>query len=266
MCKVGRVSTSGYYKWLKNKSLPNKDDPWIERIKRLQKKHKYRYGYRKMTIEISKEEDKNINSKRIHRIMRENNLLSVIRRKRKWYGKASGEPKENILNRDFFSDAPNQKLVTDITEIKLFNRKIYLSAIMDLYNNEIISYRIGKSNTLGLVSNTISDLIDKRGKFVPGSIFHSDQGFQYTNKRTKSELKKRGLIQSMSRKGNPLDNACIENFFGILKVETLYNETINYESMEYFIEELIEWIEYYNNERIQKKLNYLSPIEYKKAI
>ena len=137
---------------------------------------------------------------------------------------------------------------------------------MDLYNNEIVSYKIGKFNTLGLVSNTISDLINRKGELVLGGIFHSDQGFQYTNKRIQSKLKEYGIIQSMSRKGNPLDNACIENFFGIMKVEILYNKTLNYKSMQHFVRELTHWIEYYNNERIQKRLNYLSPIEYKKAM
>lgn len=266
LCKIGKASKSGYYKWLKNRFHNNKDDPLIERVKKIQEKHNYTYGYRKMTIEINKYQDAKSNSKRIYRIMRENDLLSVIRIKKKWYGRTCGDPAENILNRDFFSDTPNQKLVTDITEIKLFNRKIYLSAIMDLYNNEIISYKIGKFNTLGLVSNTISDLVDKRGKLVLGSIFHSDQGFQYTNKLIQNKLKVYGITQSMSRKGNPLDNACIENFFGVMKVEILYNKTLKYKSMRHFTRGLMNWIKYYNNERIQKRLNYLSPIEYKKAM
>ncbi|MCK4979680.1 MAG: IS3 family transposase [Candidatus Delongbacteria bacterium] len=266
LCKVGKASKSGYYKWLKNRFQNNKDDSLIERIKKIQEKHSYTYGYRKMTIEINKYQTAKNNSKKIYRIMCENELLSIIRRKKKWYGRTCGDPTENILNRDFSSAIPNQKLVTDITEIKLFNRKIYLSAIMDLYNNEIVSYKIGKFNTLGLVSNTISDLINRKGELVLGGIFHSDQGFQYTNKRIQSKLKEYGIIQSMSRKGNPLDNACIENFFGIMKVEILYNKTLNYKSMQHFVRELTHWIEYYNNERIQKRLNYLSPIEYKKAM
>jgi len=266
LCRAGEVSTNGYYEWLKNRHIRSKDQILLKEISDLQKKHKHRYGYRKITFEVNKKSDKKINKKKIYRIMTENNLLSVIRRKKKWYGRSGGVAKENILNREFISDAPNRKLVTDITEIKLFNRKIYLSAVMDLYNNEIVSYKIGKYNNLGIVSKTIMNLIDKRKRLLSGSIFHSDQGFQYTNQRTQNKLKEYGLIQSMSRKGNPLDNACIENFFGTLKVETIYNKTIEYKSMDHFMEELEQWIKYYNNERIQKRLNYLSPIEYKKAM
>lgn len=260
------MSRSGYYNWLKNRYQVSKDKILQEKIFNLQEKHKYRYGYRKITYEINKASDFPVNKKKIYRIMCENNLLSVIRQKRKWYGKSEGASKENILNREFASNAPNKKLVTDITEIKMFNKKIYLSAIMDLYNNEIISYKIGRYNNLGIVTLTILDLIDKRKRSLPGCIFHSDQGFQYTNHRTQKLLNEHGIIQSMSRKGNPLDNACIENFFGTLKAETIYNKTLEYKSILHLISELENWIEYYNTTRIQKKLNYLSPIEYKKAI
>ena len=266
MCEVGQVSRSGYYRWVNNRFPKTKNARLITRIKKVQQKHKYTYGYRKITVIINKGQDKKISSKKIHRIMFENKLLSVIRRKRRWYGNTSRDPKENILNRNFFADEPNKKFVTDITEIKVLNKKIYLSALMDLYNNEIVAYRIGRFNNLGLVSNTISDFINKKRKLINGSIFHSDQGFQYRSKSIKLRLKEYGLIQSMSRKGNPLDNACIENFFGILKTEILYNKTLKYESMTHFRKELISWIKYYNNERIQKRLNYLSPIEYKKVM
>ena len=237
-----------------------------EEIFKLQEKHKYRYGYRKITFTINLISEKKVNKKRIYRIMRENNLLSVIRRRKKWHGRSEGKAKENILNREFRSEAPNRKLVTDITEIKLFNRKIYVSVVMDLYNNEIVSYKIGRYNNLGIVTRTISNLIDKRRSLLLGSIFHSDQGFQYTNIRTQNKLNECGIIQSMSRKGNPLDNACIENFFGTLKAETIYNKTIKYKSTEHLINELENWMNYYNTARIQKRLNYLSPIEYKKAM
>lgn len=265
LCKIGMVSTSGYYKWSQRSLQDSKDVPLIEKIRGLQKKHKCTYGYRKITEVLNKDLNNRFNSKKVHRIMRENDLLSVIKRKKKWHGRSSGEPKENIVNRNFISDAPSKKLVTDITEVKMFNKKIYLSTILDLYNNEVISYRIGRFNTLGLVSDTISDLIKKNGDYLNGSIFHSDQGFQYTHELTKKKLKENGIIQSMSRKGNPLDNACIESFFGVMKSEILHNKKLKYKSMNHFEEELVNWIEYYNYERIQKRLNYLSPIEYKKA-
>ena len=267
LCEIGKVSRSGYYRWIKYRlSINNKDGPLIITIKQIQNKHRYAYGYRKVTSNINECSTVRYNSKRIYRIMRENGLMSVVRRKRYWYGKKLGFPKRNILNRDFQSNYPNRKFVTDITEIKIFGKKIYLSAIMDLYNNEIVSYKISNYNTLKLAFDTINDLADKRINQLLGSVFHSDQGFQYTHNTFKNKLKHYGIIQSMSRKGNPLDNACIENFFGILKSEILYNETIRYKSYKGFIKELHKWIKYYNGERIQKKLHYKSPLEYKKVI
>ena len=126
------MSRSGYYSWVSNINKRNKDKSLCKKILKLQEKHKYRYGYRKITFTINLTSEKKVNKKRIYRIMCENNLLSVIRRKKKWHGKSEGIAKVNILNREFTSNAPNRKFVTDITEIKLFNRKIYLSAIMDL--------------------------------------------------------------------------------------------------------------------------------------
>jgi putative transposase len=265
LCHAGKVSKSGYYKWVLQSTIENRDSALIEKIKGKQRKFKYTYGYRKMTSIINRESDIRINGKKILRIMRENNLLSAIRRKRKWYGCSAGEPKENILNRNFRTRLPNKKFVADVTEIKIKQKKIYLSAIMDIYNNEIVSYEIGRHNSLSLVSNTVENLICKKGKRLQGCIFHSDQGSQYTSNYTKNKLASNGIIQSMSRKGNPLDNACIENFFGVMKTETLYNKTLSFRSVEHFQTELIKWIDYYNYERIQKKLNYLSPIEYKKG-
>lgn len=267
LCKIGKVSRSGYYRWIKYRLLHyNKDEPLVVTIKQIQKKHRYVYGYRKITSNINKYSTVRYNSKRIYRVMRENGLMSVVRRRRHWYGKKSGLPKKNILNRDFQSSSPNRKFVTDITEITMFGKRIYLSAILDLYNNEIISYKISNNNTLKLAFDTVKDLADKRRDQLFGSIFHSDQGFQYTHNTFKNKIENYGMIQSMSRKGNPLDNACIENFFGIMKVEILYNETLEYKSMQHFIKELHKWIKYYNGERIQKRLHYKSPLEYKKVI
>ncbi len=265
LCKAGNVSRSGYYKWLLRKDQVSKDADLIEKIRALQKKVKYTYGYRKIASKINKNTTQRNNMKKILRIMRENSLLSVIRRKRKWYGSTTGEPKGNILNRNFSTDVPDKKFTADVTEIKIKQKKIYLSAIMDIYNNELVSYKIGNQNTLGLVLGTVDKLISVKGDLLKGSLFHSDQGFQYTSKNTKEKLADNGMIQSMSRPGNPLDNACIENFFGIMKTEILYNKTLKYQSVEHFQKELIRWIQFYNNERIQAKLNYMSPIEYKKA-
>jgi len=267
LCRVCGVSKSGYYKWRKTKS--NRyllDRELISQIHKIQDKNKFTYGYRKVTHLINQQNKLHFNNKRVYRIMKEYNLLSRIRKKKKWYGKKSIEVEGNIINRNFISKNPYKKLVTDITEIRILNQKIYLSAILDLYNNEILSYEISNRNSLDLVLKTIKKLLSKNKKYYNNCILHSDQGFQYTNKNTKIIIKKAKMIQSMSRKGNPIDNACIESFFGVLKSELVYNCMRKYTSIEEFIKELHLWMKYYNEIRIQKKLGYLSPSKYKKVI
>lgn len=265
LCQIAKVSRSGYYKWLKHSLRSNKDDYLLNQIIKLQEKSRYTYGYRKITVLLNKSIDIRHNNKKIYRIMRENSQLSVIRKKRKWYGKNQDKPSENIINRNFRSNKPLEKIVTDVTEFKMFNKKIYLSAVLDLFNNEIIEYKIGNNNSLKLVTSTIDSLI-KRFKNLRKTIFHSDQGFQYTQEYVRKKLSKNGIIQSMSRKGNPLDNACIENFFGILKSELIYNKTIKFKNYDDFIINLKKWIVYYNNERIQTKLENKAPVKFKKAV
>ena len=162
----------------------------------------------------------------------------------------------NLLNRDFHADKPNQKWVTDVTEFSLFGEKLYLSPILDLYSSDLVSYMILDRPVLSMVTM----MLDKAFAKIPDGtdlILHSDQGWQYQHKRYQRMLQKKGIRQSMSRKGNCLDNAVMENFFGLLKSELLYLQ--EFDSMEHFKRELIEYLDYYNNRRIKAKLKGLPP-------
>ena len=202
-----------------------------------------------------------INHKTVSRLMKELELKCQVRMKKyRSYRGEVGKVAPNLVNRDFHADAPNQKWTTDITEFSLFGRKLYLSPILDMYNGEIISYNISESPLLAQVM----DMLDKAFEKIPDGtnlIFHSDQGWQYQHKMYQQRLKDKGIQQSMSRKGNCLDNAIMENFFGLLKSELLYLR--DFESLEEFREELEKYIYYYNNKRIKGKLKGLSPVQYR---
>ena len=171
-----------------------------------------------------------------------------------------GKIAPNLLQRNFKAEKANQKWTTDITEFSLFGTKLYLSPILDMYNGEIISYSISNSPVL----NQVMDMLDKAFAKIPDNtqlIFHSDQGWQYQHKAYQQRLKDKGIRQSMSRKGNCLDNAVMENFFGLLKSELLYLR--EFSSLEEFQIELEKYIDYYNNKRIKSKLKGLSPVQYR---
>ena len=171
-----------------------------------------------------------------------------------------GKVAPDLIRRDFTATAPNQKWTTDITEFSLFGRKLYLSPVLDMYNSEIISYNISDRPVL---SQTM-DMLDKAFDKVPDGtnlIFHSDQGWQYQHKQYQKRLQEKGIQQSMSRKGNCLDNAIMENFFGLLKSELLYLR--EFESIDEFKKELESYIDYYNTKRIKGKLKGMSPVQYR---
>ncbi len=182
-----------------------------------------------------------------------------IKKYRSYKGEV-GKIAPNILKRDFNATAPNQMWTTDITEFALFGRKLYLSPILDMYNGEIISYEISDRPVLGQVLRMLDNAFAK----IPDNtnlIFHSDQGWQYQHKTSQKRLKDKGIRQSMSRKGNCLNNSIMENFFGLLKSELLYLR--EFDSMEEFRVELERYIDYYNNKRIKAKLKGLTPVQYR---
>jgi putative transposase len=193
--------------------------------------------------------------------MEEEGLTSKVRMKKyRSYRGQVGKIAPNIIDRDFKADRPNQKWTTDITEFSLFGKKLYLSPILDMFNGEIVSYDISTAPALPQVMNMLEKAFAKV-KETKGIIFHSDQGWQYQHTYYQKTLKNHGIIQSMSRKGNCLDNSVMENFFGLLKSELLYLQ--EFKSLEDFEKKLHEYIYYYNNKRIKLKLKGMSPVEYR---
>lgn len=191
--------------------------------------------------------------------MKEYNLLSKVKRKKyKSYRGEVGKIADNILKQDFSTSNINQKWVSDITQFRIKDKKVYLSPIMDLHSKDIISYTISESPNVSMVMEMLKAAVESQ-QDINELIIHTDQGFQYQNKRYSKYLEEKNIQQSMSRKGNCFDNAVIENYFGILKSEFFYRET--FEDVEDFKNKLSEYIEYYNNERISTKLKGMTPTE-----
>lgn len=222
MCKFFAVSRSGYYDFCKRIDKPDKDELLAQMIKECQDCTGKTYGYRRVKIWLHRKKQLLVNHKTILRIMNKYGLLAEIRRRKKY--KRMGEQLhkyENLLNRDFKVAKPNQKWVTDISYIHTGQGTLYLSMIRDLFDESIISYRVGAEQTVNLVLNTVKAAIQKEGVTEELQL-HSDQGFQYTSTGYFNLTKEYGIIPSMSRKGNCYDNAMAENFFGILKSECIY--------------------------------------------
>ena len=259
------MNKSSYYKWLSfaEKRVIKEQEEYkiIEEIKSLYEKHKGRLGVERMTNQLKIEKNIYCNHKKVYRLMKENGYLSVIKRKKNYTKPGKPHPKRNVLKRNFKTSCPYDKMATDVTEISMFGIKTYISPVKDLHTNMIESVEIGKSATLVTVMKMIEKIRDKA---IPeGTIFHSDQGSLYNSIKFQNELKRNNFIQSMSRKGTPIDNSPMESFFSTLKSEVIYNPLIKIESYEDLIKEIKEYFEYYNNERIQKGLGYLTPRQYK---
>lgn len=265
MFEISKIKKSSYYKWLSSTDKQNQkgqeEKKIKEAIKELYIKHKGRYGIERMTKALRIEKNIHCNHKKVYRIMKENEYLSVIKRKKKYIKAGSPHPKHNVLKRNFTTSCPYDKIATDVTEISMFGIKVYISPIKDLHTKMIESKEIGRSATLVTVMKMLERIKDK--SIAEGTIFHSDQGGLYNSPKFQKELEKNNFIQSMSRKGTPIDNAPMESFFSTLKSEVIYNPLVKIESYEDLIEELEEYFEYYNNERIQKGLGYLTPKQFK---
>ncbi|WP_427846294.1 IS3 family transposase [Desulfosporosinus lacus] len=260
LVKIAGIPRSTYYYYTKSQCKLDKYAAIRPVMKQIFTDNKGRYGYRRITAELKKK-GLVINHKTVMRLMKELNLHCFVRiKKYNSYRGDVGKVAPNLLNREFQAAKPNEKWVTDITEFHLYGQKIYLSPILDLYNGEIISYDISNHPRFSQVMG----MLDRAFKKIPdntGLILHSDQGWQYRMAAYQEALVGKGIHQSMSRKATCLDNAVVENFFGHLKSELLYNQ--EFESVEHFVQELHAYLEYYNHKRIKKKLNYMSPIEYR---
>ncbi|MEZ7515811.1 IS3 family transposase [Flavobacterium frigidarium] len=254
------MARSSFYYYEKRSKSVDKYFELKELIKHIYHKHKGRYGYRRITDELNNQ-GVVINHKTILRLMKSLGLKSVIRvKKYKSYKGEQGKIAPNLLQRNFKAAAPNQKWATDITEFNVSGKKLYLSPIIDLFNQEIISYEL----TERPVFYQVTTMLKKAFKTIPNNTnitLHSDQGWQYQMRQYQQLLKEKGIKQSMSRKGNCLDNAIIENFFGILKSELFYLK--KYNSINQLKKEIKEYILYYNNDRIKSNLNKMSPIQYR---
>ena len=232
-----------------------------EAVARIFSENRGRYGYRRVALALRREEGLCLSGKTVAKLMREEGLRCLVRRKKYHSYKGEiGKIAPHVLSRDFSAHRPGLKWVTDITEFKVGATKVYLSPVIDLYNGEVISYSVSSNPSIRMVLDMVDRAVDRLG---PGEspILHSDQGWQYQHRSYCQALELSGIIQSMSRKGNCLDNACAESFFGHLKCE-LYRGRM-FEDVEAFKAELDEYIEYYNTKRIKGKLKGLSPVEYR---
>lgn len=258
MCRFFEVSRSGYYDHVRRMDVPAKDLPLAEKIRQCQSVCRNTYGYRRVHIWLERN-GIHCNPKTVLRVMNKYNLLSVIRRKRyvKYGEYLHRYP--NLLNRNFAAERPNQKWVTDISYIRTGQGFLYLSVIRDLYDNSIIAYRTGTEQNINLVLNTIKAA--KRKEKVTAQLqLHSDQGFQYTSQAYYKLTQRYGITPSMSRRGNPYDNALAENFFSILKTECIYRTKIA--TLAEARELIDDYIYFYNNQRIQTKTK-LTPMEFR---
>ena len=248
-----------------------------DKIQNIYHTHKGRYGYRRITLAL-KQLGFVINHKKVQRLMHELGLKAVIRRKRSKHSTYRGQVGKiatNVLNRDFKADKPNHKWATDVTEFKVVDeegnaKKLYLSPIIDLYNGEIISHQMHSSPNYGLVAKMLDKALkrlqaDGNSDSNQQLILHSDQGWHYQMSNYQQTLKDNGIIQSMSRKGNCLDNAVIESFFGTLKEEIFFHgkNSQRVTSIDELRKVIDDYIHYYNHDRIKSKLKGLSPVQYR---
>lgn len=260
MLVIAGIARSTFYYQCKAHQASDKYAVLKERIRLLFKKHKGRYGYRRITDEL-KRLGECLNHKTVQRLMGVLGLKSLVRPKKyRSYKGEAGRIAPNLLARQFQADAAHQKWVTDVTEFAVAGEKLYLSPVMDLYNGEIIAFQTSKRPVFEMVGSMLRQAI---ARLAPQDrpLLHSDQGWQYQMREYQQLLKDRGMVQSMSRKGNCLDNAAMESFFATLKCEFFYlNKFASVEELETGIK---EYIHYYNHERIKHKLKGLSPVQYR---
>ena len=262
LLKVSEVKKSTFYYTLSKVDKDDKNKSIIDKIKEIFFYHKERYGYRRITLEL-RNQGYLVNHKKVYRLMIKLGLKPLKRNKRKYssYKGTVGKIANNLINREFEADRPNEKWYTDVTEFNLRGEKVYLSPILDGFNQEVISYNVSKSPNLEQINDMLNKAFDN--KELVGLIFHSDQGWQYQHQSYQQRLKNKGIKQSMSRKGNSMDNGLMENFFGILKTEMFYDQEDKYETLDDLIKAIDEYIYYYNYDRIKVKLKGLSPVNYR---
>ena len=265
LLKAMHMAKSTYYFEIgKIDVVAERNQEILEEIKTIFESNKRRYGVRRVHMEL-RNNGFIVNHKRVQRLMHEAGMLGK-RPKEKYhsYKGEVGKVADNVINRDFKVDKPLQKWTTDVSQFNFSWGKCYLSPILDMATNEIISYDISLSPNLDQIGRMLDDAFRKFPK-VSGLIFHSDQGWQYQHAYYQKRLKEHGIVQSMSRKGNCYDNCIMETFFGRLKNEMYYGYEKDYSSFEEFSKAVAEYIDYYNNKRIQAKTKWMPPVQYRIA-
>lgn len=260
LLKVSGLSRSTFYYQAKVQQAGDRYAELKASIGAIYERHKGRYGYRCITDEL-RNAGLAVNHKTVQRLMQLLGLKSLVRLKkyRSYRGQFNANV-SNVLDRQFRADQPNQKWVTDVTEFNVRGDKLYLSPVMDLYNGEIVAYETQRRPDFSLVSNMLKKALGKLNS-EQAPLLHSDQGWQYQMPAYRRQLEAGGLTQSMSRKGNCLDNAAMESFFGTLKSEYFYLN--KFDSIKLLEDGLRQYIHYYNHERIKTKLKGLSPVQYR---
>lgn len=267
MCKTLEIPRSSYYKW-KNRVIPEKekqDNELAQIITEYNESYQGILGYRRMRMYINILNQTSYSIKYIHRLMQVLHIKARIRQKHSNYIKSKPEQVgENILHREFIAKWKNQKWCTDVTEFKILGQKqkLYLSAIIDLYDKTIVSYVLSNHNNNKLVFDTFDLALKENPNAKP--IFHSDRGYQYTSKQFKMKLDDAGMIQSMSRVGKCIDNGPMEGFWGTLKSEMFYD--IKWDDEAKLREAIAKYINFYNNERFQEKLKGMTPNQFRKVL
>ena len=265
LCKLGKVARAGYYKWLHRGISANEQENMLigEKIEEIHQQDPDK-GYRRIRDDLERYHDIHVNDKRVLRICRKKDIKSTIKYSNHGCTRHASNPQfiaENVLHREFTADSPNEKWLTDVTEFKYYVgvevHKVYLSAILDLYDRRIVSFVIRDRNDTPLVFDTFDQTVAANPDAHP--LFHSDRGFQYTNRTFHAKLESAGMVQSMSRIGKCIDNGPMEGFWGILKRERYYGR--HFTDRESLIAMIEDYIGYYNTKRLQRKLGVVTPME-----
>ena len=259
---TAKMPRSTYYYQVKQLDKLDKNKAIKTEIQAIYDEHKGNYGYRRIYLEL-RNRGFVVNHKKVQRLMKVMGLAARIRRKRKYssYKGEVGKKADNLIKRQFEGSKPYEKCYTDVTEFASPEGKLYLSPVLDGYNSEIIDFTLSRSPNL----KQVQTMLDKAfpADSYSGTILHSDQGWQYQHQSYHDFLESKGILPSMSRKGNSPDNGMMESFFGILKSEMFYGLEISYQSLDELEEAIADYIFYYNNKRIKAKLKGLSPVQYR---
>ena len=260
LLKLAGLARSTYYYQVKVLEAGDKDADLKAMINTVYELHKGRYGYRRITVAIC-QIGRHVNNKAVQRLMGVLKLKSLVRPKKyKSFKGEIGQAAPNELDRQFEATAPNKKWTTDVTEFNVGGEKLYLSPVLDLYNGEIVAFEMNRRPEFKLVTAMLAKAFSRLGS-TDKPMLHSDQGWQYRMTAYRDELKERGMVQSMSRKGNCHDNATMESFFGVLKSELFY--LTKFTSIDQLEAAIVDYIHYYNHDRIKLKLGGLSPVQFR---